>query len=99
MISSHRDSPELRQLFGAYLNADYVADYGSVPSALTAYRNETGSDHRRTALVELVRLRATTSTHADFAAALRALGCEVAFDRPADAHALADLLVDVLREE
>jgi len=99
MIISRRESPELRRLFGAYLNADFAADYGSVANALTAYRNETAPAHRRAALAELVRLRATTSTHADFATALRAMGCEVAFDRPADAHALADRLVDMLRED
>jgi hypothetical protein len=90
--------PELRQLFGAYLNADLAADYGSVAAALAAYRRETGPVHRAAALHELVRLRATTSSHAAFADALTALGCELPFEEPADAHRLGEQLVDVLRE-
>ena len=90
MISHPSTYGELRQLFGAYLNADYPADYGSVAAAIAAYRRETGAAHRRAALVELVRLRATTSTHAAFADALAGLGCEVAFPEPAAAHALGE---------
>jgi hypothetical protein len=99
MIASQRHRyPELRQLFGAYLNADFADDYGTVAAALAAYLAETGAGHRRAAMIELVRLRATTSSHADFAAALGDLGCAVAFERPADAHALAERLVEALRE-
>jgi hypothetical protein len=98
MIASHRNFPELRQLFGAYLNADFPDAYGTVPAAIAAYRRETGAAHRRSALGELVRLRATTSSHAAFAAALTDLGCAVAFPQPADAHALAERLVDALRD-
>jgi hypothetical protein len=98
MIASHYQ-PELRQLFGAYLNADVAAEYGSVPAAIAAYARETSAEHRRAALLELVRLRATTSSHAAFAQALIDLGCEVAFADPAAAHALAEQLVDALREE
>ncbi len=99
MIASMRpEYPELRQLFGAYLNADLPDAYGSVPAAIRAYCRETGSEHRRAALRELVRLRATTSSHADFGAALESLGCEVAFRQPAEAHALAEALVEALRE-
>jgi len=92
-------APELRQLFSAYLNADFPAAYGSVAAAIAAYRRETSAAHRKAALLELVRLRATTSSHATFADALTALGCEVAFAEPAAAHALAEQLVDALREE
>ncbi len=92
------DYLELRQLFGAYLNAEFPAEYGSVAGAIAAYRRETGTDHRRAALRELVRLRATTSTHAAFADALADLGCEVAFADPSAAHELAEQLVDALRE-
>ena len=99
MIAPQRfDYPELRQLFGAYLNADFALEYGSVAAAVDAYRRETGPAHRKAALTELVRLRATTSTHAAFADALTALGCEVAFAQPSDAHALANVIVDALRE-
>jgi hypothetical protein len=98
MISHPPTYNELRQLFGAYLNADFPAEYGSVAAAIAAYRRETGAAHRRTALLELVRLRATTSTHAAFADALAGLGCEVAFPEPAAAHALGEQLVDALRE-
>jgi transcriptional regulatory protein LevR len=89
---------ELRQLFGAYLNADVADDYGSVGAAIDAYRRETGAAHRHAALVELVHLRATTSSHAAFADALTGLGCEIAFDHPMDAHRLAETLVEALRE-
>jgi hypothetical protein len=98
MISPSTTYGELRQLFGAYLNADFAAAYGSVAAALAAYRRETGAPHRRAALMELVRLRATTSTHAAFADALTGLGCEVAFADPAAAHALAEQLVEALRD-
>jgi hypothetical protein len=89
---------ELRQLFGAYLNADFPAEYGSVAAAIAAYRRDTGAAHRRAALLELVRLRGTTPSHAAFAEALTGLGCEVAFAEPAAAHALAEALIDALRE-
>ncbi len=99
MIASRRpDYPELCQLFGAYFNLDIAATYGSVGGAIAAYCNETGAPHRRAALMELVRLRATTSTHAAFAEALANLGCEVAFAAPVDAHALADRFVEALRD-
>jgi len=99
MITSQRsDYPELRQLFGAYLNADMRAEFGSVGAAIDAYRCETSSAHRRAALGELVRLRATTSSHQAFADALTGLGCEVAFADPAAAHELAGQLVEALRE-
>jgi hypothetical protein len=91
--------PELRQLCGAYLNADATDDYGSIARALAAYRAETGAAHRRAALAELVRLRGTTPSHAAFAHALEALGCEVAFTAPADAHALAEAMLDMLAQE
>jgi hypothetical protein len=87
MMSHTSTYGELRQLFGAYLNADFPAEYGSVAAA-----------HRRAALLELVRLRGTTPSHAAFAEALTGLGCEVAFAEPAAAHALAEQLVEALRE-
>jgi hypothetical protein len=100
MIASRRpDFPELRQLFGAYLNADFPLEYGTVAAAIAAYRRETNADHRKAALLELVRLRATTPPAAAFAEALTALGCEVAFAEPAAAHRLAEQLVEALREE
>jgi hypothetical protein len=99
MSIDRTDYPELRQLCGAYLNADVAADYGSVEAALAAYRRETGPAHRRVALTELARLRGTTSSHAALAQAWEALGCELAFTTPDDAHALADRVLDVLREE
>ena len=98
MIGSRPDYPELRQLFGAYFNVDFAATYGSVGGAIGAYRNETSAMHRRAALMELVRLRATTSTHAAFAEALSDLGCEVAFATPVEAHVLADRFVEAMRE-
>jgi hypothetical protein len=97
IASKHPDYPELRQLFGAYLNADFPADYGSVPAAIAAYRRESSADHRKAALLELMRLRAAAPSHAAFADALTNLGCEVAFAEPAAAHALAEQLVDALR--
>ncbi len=42
--------PELRQLFGAYLNADFATQYGSAEKALAAYRHETGPGHRAAGL-------------------------------------------------
>ena len=98
MMSHTSNYSELRQLFGAYLNADFPAEYGSVAAAIAAYRRDTGAAHRRAALLELVRLRATTSSHAAFADALAGLGCEVAFAEPGAAHALGEQLVDALRE-
>jgi hypothetical protein len=56
-VDTHR-YPELRQLFGAYLNADFAGAYDSVAQALAAYRRETGSGHRAAARAELDRLTA-----------------------------------------
>jgi CdiI immunity protein len=81
--------PELRQLFGAYLNADFTAQYGSVANALTAYRHETGAGHRAAALVELDRLTAAPGAAIRLAADLTGLGCEVALATPGEAWSLA----------
>jgi hypothetical protein len=93
------DYPELRQLFGAYLNADEVTGPADTARALAAYRRDTGGAHRHAALLELVRLRGTTSSHAAFADALARLGCDLAFDEPAHAHALAEKIAAVLSDE
>ena len=69
--------PELRQLFGAYLNADFAAEYGSVENALAAYRRETGPGHRAAALAELDRLVAAPGAAIRLHEHLTDLGCEV----------------------
>jgi hypothetical protein len=81
--------PELRQLFGAYLNADFAAHYGSVANALTAYRLETGPGHRAAALAELDRLTAAPGAAIRLAADLTELGCEVALATAGEAWGLA----------
>lgn len=84
-----RSYPELRQLFGAYLNADFVRDYGSTAEALAAYRRETGPGHRAGARAELDRLTAEPGAAIRLAADLTALGCEVHVATPGEAWALA----------
>jgi hypothetical protein len=81
--------PELRQLFGAYLNADFAAHYGSVAEALAAYRHETGAGHRAAAVAELDRLTAAPGAAIRLAADLTALGCEVALASAGEAWGLA----------
>jgi hypothetical protein len=81
--------PELRQLFGAYLNAEFEPRHGSVAGALAAYRAETGAGHRAAARAELDRLTAAPGAvmrlHGDFAE----LGCEVALSDSGAAWGLA----------
>jgi hypothetical protein len=84
-----RTYPELRQLFGAYLNADFVRDHGSAAEALAAYRRETGPGHRAVARAELDRLTAQPGAALRLAADLAALGCEVQVATPGEAWALA----------
>jgi hypothetical protein len=84
-----RAYPELRQLFGAYLNADFAAAYGSVASALAAYGRETGAVHRAAARAELDRLTAAPGAAIRLAADLEALGCEVNLASAGQAWALA----------
>jgi hypothetical protein len=74
--------PELRQLFGAYLNSEFAAQYGTVAAALAAYRRETGAGHRAEACAELDRLTAAPG-------ALTGLGCEVALANAGEAWGLA----------
>jgi hypothetical protein len=81
--------PELRQLFGAYLNADFAAHYGTVANALAAYRQETGPGHRAAALGELDRLTASPGAAIRLAADFTALGCEVALASAGEAWGLA----------
>ncbi len=83
--------PELRQLFGAYLNADFVDAYGSVAGALRAYADETSPAHREALRNELARLRAHAGD-AGLRQALHELGCEVAFADAAGARRFADAL-------
>jgi hypothetical protein len=84
-----RRYPELRQLFGAYLNADFARDYGSAAEALAAYRRDTGPSHRAEALAELDRLAAEPGAALRLGDDLTALGCEVQAATPGEAWALA----------
>jgi hypothetical protein len=81
--------PELRQLFGAYLNAEFVTQYGTVANALAAYRDETGPGHRAAARAELDRLTAEPGAAIRLNAELNGLGCEVALKTPGEAWTLA----------
>jgi len=80
---------ELRQLFGAYLNAEFVTAHGTVAAALAAYRRETGAAHRTAARDELDRLTAQPGAALGLGDDLAALGCEVALGNAAAAWALA----------
>ena len=82
-------SPELRQLFGAYLNADLERAYGTVESALAAYRRETNEAHRTAARAELDRLLAEPGAPMRLDRAFGALGCEIALASPGAAWSLA----------
>ena len=68
--------PELRQLCGAYLNAEFTSRYGTVARALGAYRAETGAGHRSAARAELDRLTAAPGAAMRLHDDLIALGCE-----------------------
>jgi hypothetical protein len=68
--------PELRQLCGAYLNAEFASRYGTVAAALAAYRAETGAAHRAAARVELDRLTAVPGAALRLHEDLTALGCD-----------------------
>lgn len=97
----HVDSavyPELRQLFGAYLNAEFAARYGSVAAALAAYRRETGPGHRAAARAELDRLTAAPGAVTRLDAELAALGCEVALRSAGEAWGLAATIRRALDE-
>ncbi len=91
--------PELRQLFGAYLNADVLAQFGSVSAALAAYRKETGPGHRAAARAELDRLTAAPGAVIGLAADLAALGCEVTLKTPGEAWGLAAMIRRALSED
>ena len=80
-VQTHR-SPELRQLFGAYLNADSAAVYGSVTNALAAYRHETGPGHRAAARPEFDRLTAAPGAAIGLSGDLATFGCGGASDEP-----------------
>jgi hypothetical protein len=90
--------PELRQLCGAYLNAEFPAEYGSVAGALRAYRRETGAGHRGAARRELDHLTAAAVSDEAIGDELVALGCEVYFDGPAQARALLDEIRSALAD-
>jgi hypothetical protein len=90
--------PELRQLFGAYLNAEFAAEYGSVAAALAAYRRETGPGHRAAARAELDRLTAEPGAVTRLAADFTALGCEVALANAGEAWGLAATIRRALDE-
>jgi hypothetical protein len=81
--------PELRQLFGAYLNADFATAYGSVAAALAAYCRETGAAHRGAARSEIERLLAAPGAATGLADAFAALGCEVQLANSGHAWELA----------
>jgi hypothetical protein len=81
--------PELRQLFGAYLNAEFADEYGSIAAALAAYRRETGAGHRAAARAELDRITAAPGALTRLDAELTALGCEVALANAGEAWGLA----------
>jgi hypothetical protein len=91
--------PELRQLFGAYLNADFIAQFGSVTAALAAYRKETGPGHRAAARAEIDRLTAEPGAVARLAADLTALGCEVTLKTSGEAWGLAATIRRALTED
>jgi hypothetical protein len=80
---------ELRQLFGAYLNAEFAARYGDVPAALAAYRRETGPSHRSAARIELDRLTAEPGAALRLHERFAALGCEVVLPNAGAAWQLA----------
>jgi hypothetical protein len=69
--------PELRQLFGAYLNAEFASRYGTVAQALASYDAETGPRHRAAARTELDRLTAEAGTALRLHERFAELGCEV----------------------
>ena len=81
--------PELRQLFGAYLNTEFAVQYGTVSAALAAYRRETGAGHRAAACAELDRITAAPGALTRLNAELTALGCEVALANAGEAWGLA----------
>ena len=84
--------PELRQLFGAYLNAEFAARYGSVARALGAYEAETGPRHRAAARAELARLTAEPGAVMRLHERFAALGCEVHLPNAGAAWQLAATL-------
>lgn len=81
--------PELRQLFGAYLNAEFASQYGTLTEALAAYVRETGAGHRAAARAELDRITAAPGALTRLDAELTALGCEVALANAGEAWGLA----------
>jgi hypothetical protein len=81
--------PELRQLFGAYLNAEFAGEYGTVAAALAAYVRETGAEHRAAACAELDRITAAPGALTRLDAEFAALGCEVALANAGEAWGLA----------
>jgi hypothetical protein len=91
--------PELRQLFGAYLNADFGTQYGTVARALAAYRAETGPGHRAAARAELDRLTAEPGAVIRLHDRLTALGCEVDLPNAGVAWQLAATLRRALDPE
>jgi contact-dependent growth inhibition (CDI) system CdiI-like immunity protein len=91
--------PELRQLFGAYLNVEFAAQYGSVNEALAAYRRETGPGHRAAARAELDRLTAAPGAAIRLAADLAQLGCEVNLTTAGEAWGLAATIRRALDEQ
>jgi hypothetical protein len=84
--------PELRQLFGAYLNAEFAARYGSVARALGAYGAETGRGHRSAARAELDRITAEPGAVMQLHRRFEALGCEVHLPNSGAAWQLAATL-------
>lgn len=79
LITMH-EYPELRQLFGAYFNADAFEEYASVDEAMDAYIRETGVGHRVGALMELDRLAGDDDPRSP----VIALGCDLAFRTAAE---------------
>jgi hypothetical protein len=88
--------PELRQLCGAYLNADVAREYGTVAAALEAYRRETGPAHLAGARAELDRLTAAPGAAVRLHEHFTALGCEVSLANAGAAWALAATIRRVL---
>ena len=84
--------PELRQLFGVYLNEEFTSRYGSVPNALAAYRRETGAAHRTAARVELDHLIGIPGAMLKLDTYFTRLGCDVTMKSAGDALSLAALV-------
>jgi hypothetical protein len=80
--------PELRRLFGAYLNRDWPATYRTTDAAIDAYVAESGVDLVDTARVESATLLATEDV--GLAAHLDDMGLEYLLRNDDDARAFVE---------